>query len=140
MGQERQRPWLVLDVAHEEVDESLLEKQPGLAGRLLDQLAKSVRGDALEQVERVLDQPGQIGVRGQLTDPVGAQGEHDRSVAGVLGHPHEERGPDRLRHRGREDLLALVDHQDRALAAPRRPGRQGLHRSGGRGDDAYVCC
>ena len=73
MGQQGERCRLALDLAGEEVDETGLEPQPRLGRGALDRQPQVGLGHRSQQVEAALDEPGELRVGGQLTEPVGPQ-------------------------------------------------------------------
>ena len=111
MGQQRQRPRLPLDLAHQQVDQTRFEEQPGLARRTLDGGSQGGLVHCRQEVQAALQQPGETLVPGQVTQPVRAHGQHDGSTGGVGGDGGREPvalvGIGAERHR----LLALVHDQ-----------------------------
>ena len=120
VGQQGQRPGRALDLAHEQVDQSRLEPQPGLGRRSLDGRCAARAGPmAPEQVEAVLDEARELGVGGQLAEAVGAQ---RRGPAVPRAANVDQAG---------EERLPLRRRLGRGRAPPRtgrrrtpRPGRQ----------------
>ena len=132
--QQRQGARLALDVAHQQVDEAGFEPQPGLRGGALDGARRSASSIGAEEVEAPLDEARELGVGGQVAEPVGPQRDDEqrrpRSATATRG------GEELATARGEswsqgERLLALVhdEHVGAAESAPRRacprvgPGR-----------------
>ena len=109
--QQRQRARLTLHVMHEDVHQARLQDQAGGAGRALDRRPQFIVAHRPQQIQAHLDEPGEAGVLGEITEPVGPHRHDHRLAGGVGGDRIEERRPlegVRAQH-GR--FLALIDHQ-----------------------------
>ena len=81
----RQRGRLALDLADQQVDQARLEPQPGATGRTLDRAAQVRLAHRTEQVEAVLEDPGDVRVRRQVAEVVRPQREHQRAAGAHVG-------------------------------------------------------
>ncbi len=127
VGQQRERARLVLDLAHQQVDQAGLEQQPGLLRRSLDAGTELVGSHRSEQEQPLLDEPGERRVDGGLADPVRTQRQDQRSALRVISQGVEEPGSLIERLAQRDRLFALVDDQDGDSASRRERG-EGVER------------
>ena len=112
VGQQRQGAGLTLHLTHQHVDQTRLEQQPVLPGGCFDRRAQGGVVHRAEQVQASLDEPGKRGMGGEIAEPVGAQGHHQRPACRVLDERVEEARPLGGIVTERERLLALVDHEN----------------------------
>ena len=129
VGQQWQRARLVLDLSHQELDESLLDPQAGLGCRPLDGPPQGDRRHGCDEVQPALHHPGHPGRGGEPADLVRADDGND-TAAGECQHDQlVEEGVDGCAGMsGREELLELVDDQHPGG----RGGRDGRDQRGGR--------
>ena len=140
--EQRQGGRLALDLAQQQVHQPGLDDQPGLAGRSLDRGPEVVLAHRAEQVEAALDEAAERRVR-RRGRPSGRPGARRRRRASpgaprARDDPVQER---RARSRvvaEREDLLALVDDEDRATVR-RTPAGQRVERVGRPGVMTSTC-
>ena len=126
MRQQRQAARLALAVADQQVDEPVLEPQPGQERRLFDRLTQRLPGERGEEVQTMLGEAAQLGVDAEPAELVAAHGDDDRRrLEGVSGERLAERA-DRLDGQSvGEELLELIDHEHRRRAAGlARPGHR----------------
>ena len=115
MGEQGERSGLVLDLADEEVDQAGLDDQPGLPGGSFDGGAQLVDGHGGEDVQPPLHQAGEDGVGGDVSHPVGAEHQDQRSCFGVVGEQLDEPVLLLLVVAQREELFGLVDDEEARL-------------------------
>jgi hypothetical protein len=134
--EQRERAGLTLGVTHQQVDQPGLEAQPRVVGWPLDRGAQRVAPQRAHQVEALLDQARQRRLAGDCGEMVGSHHHHDRRpLLGMCHQPRAERA-DGLRRRALgEEILELVDDEDRRGAVPRQPPGQGCIRIGTRHED-----
>ena len=113
---------LVQDLAEQEVDQPGFDEEPRLPGRPLDRGPQPGGVHGVEQVPAALQETGQLGLRGELGRPVGAQ-RHDQLASASPADERVEVGGSMLGGDARrEDLLQLVDDED----GPDRGARHGV--------------
>ena len=132
MRQQRQAARLPLAVADQQVDEPVLEPEPGQERRLFDRLTQGLSCQRGEEVKTMLGEAAQLGVDAEPAELVAAHGDDDRRrFEGVSGERLAERA-DRLDGQSvGEELLELIDHQHRR----RRRGPRSTGPSPRRGPD-----
>ncbi len=119
----RQPCRFALDLADHEVDEPGFESEAGTMGGALDRAPELRLAHRAEEVEPFLEDAGDVGVRRQVAEMVGAEREDERAPGThVGGQCREERRPLGGVGAQREHLLDLVDHQ--GLAATRLQSRE----------------
>ena len=121
--QQRQRPGLALDLAHQQVDQARLQQQPGLAGRTLDRGPQVGVAHRAQQVQSGLDETGEVRVADSSPSRSARSATTSGRVLGVGGEGGEERGLHRRVVAEGDRLLALVDHQDRRRTRRRQRRR-----------------
>ncbi len=120
----RQGRRLPLGLVDEQVDETGLEPQAGPTGRSLDRSPDLLRSQGTEEVEAVLEDPGDVGEGREVAEVVGAQREDQPSPgAHVGGEGGEERGPLGVVVALGDGLLDLVDDEDLPAARLELPDR-----------------
>ena len=108
-----QRGGFALDVTDEQVDQSLLQSQPRASGRPLDRAAQVGLVHRTQQVQPVLEDPGDLGVRRQVAEMVGSQRQHQGPSCGYVRRKGGEVPLSLTRVPARRDrLLGLVHDQD----------------------------
>ena len=90
MRKQRQRPRVVLDLPHQEVDETGLDHESGLARRRLDRLGEALLAEPADEVQPTLDEANEVAVRRQVGQMVGAQGDRDGACLRLLREQAQE--------------------------------------------------
>ncbi len=115
MREQRKGAGLAVGVALEQFDQAVFEAEPRIGGRLLDRHAQRVAGEWRHEVQTSFGQPAQLRRDREMAEEVAAHHQNHRcdpfcvsdEAATELLHDVEP-------HLEGEDLLELVDDQDRA--------------------------
>ena len=91
MRQQGEGAGLVQDLAEQEVDQTGFDQEPRLPGGALDRGAQPGGVHGVQQVPAALQEPGELGLRGQLGGPVGSQ-RHDQLASAAAAHEGVEVG------------------------------------------------
>ena len=133
--EQRQRPRFVDDVAHEQIDEPRLEAEARLARRPFDGLAQLRLGHGPQEVQTIRHEAAQRGMRRCRPDVVGTQHDDDRARRRSRRDRIDEPVPGFGIGANREQLLGLVDDEDRVERRGRDRGRDRRRRVRARNTD-----
>ena len=131
--QERERPWLGLDLPHQQLDEARFQQQPNLTSRALDGGPQVAGAHGVQQVQPGLEEAGEGRVSGHIAETVAAQSDDQRGALGMRGQRVEEPRLCRPVVAQGDRLLTLVDDEHRWRARRRHRGQR-VHRPGTGGD------
>ena len=118
MGQKRQPAGLPGDVADDRFDQSGFDHEPGALGRALDRAPQLLLVHGPDQRMAFLERGSEAGVGGAVAVEIGSQSDdHSRLALGTVEQHLDEGGALLLVPAEREDLLELVDDEERCLTA-----------------------
>ena len=110
MGQQRQAARFSFAVAHQQLDQAVLQPQAGQLRRLLDGPAQRITGQRRHEMQAALDELAQLGIDAELAETVTADGDDHVATAVGVGNQRPTQVIDRVRRMAElEQLLELVD-------------------------------
>ena len=112
MGKQGQRAGLTRELENQQVDQSRLDQQRRHRGRSLDDGTQPGLVQRAQEVETALQESCKPRSDGDLGQPVGPQGQGQRTPGGVVGQGVHERDLLRRVAAQGEQLLALVDDEE----------------------------
>ena len=139
MRQQRQRPWFLLHLVDEQVDEFRLDEQCGLTRGRLDCGTQLVGPHPDQDEQASLNHGGELRMRGDFPQTVGPQRHDEQPPFRMPNQRVQERLPLVCARDQGEQLLELVHHENAGTLRPsRRSGRdvQVPTRSGSRSTPA----
>ena len=85
MRQQRKTAGFSIAVAHQQLDQAVLQAQPGDLRRLLDRLPQRGSCQRADEMETVLDEPAEVGMTAELAETVTADGDDHDTTAIDMG-------------------------------------------------------